>query len=163
MAVLNHEIVCCRQFFDLFEGAKGRRKVLQGQIVIDTIQIGFARYTRPGQNRFDFGGKEQGVVVPHIVQRFFAGAVARQQHALVVRIPQCESEHAAEVVEYTDPPLLIAVDDDLGVAMVAEAMAALLQLFAQFDEIIDFAVEDQVYLIVVVTHRLAGGIAQVDD
>ena len=59
-------------------------------------------------------------------------------------------------------PLLIGVDDDLGIGTGSERMAELDQLLAQFDEVVDLAVEDHLDRAVLVAHRLRSAF-DVDD
>ena len=60
------------------------------------------------------------------------------------------------------PPLLVAVQQDLGIRAGGEGVPGGLQLFAQGLEVVDFAVEHDDEAAVLVIHRLAAAL-QVDD
>src|SRR5205814_1142289 len=77
-------------------------------------------------------------------------------------IPQRQREHAVEVGQEIVAVLLVGVRDDLGVGSGAEAVAAALQLRAQFAEVVDLAIEDDRDALVLVADGLVPGL-EVDD
>src|SRR5262249_51542714 len=69
-----------------------------------------------------------------------------------------EGEHAVEPQRHAAPPLLVAMNQDLGVGMVAaEHVSVADQFGAQLGVIVDFPVEDDAYGCVLVPHRLRAG------
>ena len=83
---------------------------------------GSARFVGLGANqaaredRLDLGAEEQPVAGERPVERLDAEAVAREQQAPPRRVPDREREHAAEALDAVVAPLLVGVDDRLGVA-----------------------------------------------
>src|SRR5205823_123574 len=73
-----------------------------------------------------------------------------------------EGEHAAQPLDQPVALLLVEVDEDLRVAVRAEVMAPGLEAGAEFLEVVDLAVEDDLDGAVLVAQRL-GPPFQVDD
>src|SRR5262249_48798138 len=72
----------------------------------------------PGRHqRLDLGGDPERPPVgrERVVKRLLAGAIARQQQPPVRAVPQPEREHPVEPLHHLVAPLLVAVDDRLGV------------------------------------------------
>ena len=79
-------------------------------------------------------------------------------------VPQCQREHPAGALEGAfDAPGCHRDQQHFGVRGAAEAGAARAQLFAQFTEIVDLAVERQNMAAVGGHHWLVAGGAEVDD
>ena len=74
-----------------------------------------------------------------------------------------ECPHSVQAFQTLRAPLEIAVKQDLGVAGRAERMASRLQLPAQFDEVVNLAVEDQGDGTVDGAHRLVASRRQVEN
>src|SRR5205823_1208324 len=85
-----------------------------------------------------------------------------QQQAAPRRVPEREREHAAEAIDRALAPLLVRVNDHLGVGVRAESMAGLLQGGSDLREVIDLAVEDHPDGSIFIGERLIAG-GQVDD
>ena len=86
------------------------------------------------------------------VQRLLAHAIARQQQPLAPRIPQRERKHAMQPQQRIVAPLLVGMNDHLGVAAGRETVAAAHQFLAQLAKVVDLAVEyqlDRAILIVI--------------
>ncbi len=112
----------------------------------------------------DGGGEGDLSVADGVDQRLDAETVADQREGLRGIVPDAEGEHAAEAGdESVDAPLLITAQEDFGVAMGAESVAAFFEFLAEFEEIIDAAVENQADFAVVGEHGLVAGGAEVDD
>ena len=83
------------------------------------------RRARVGQQRLDLASantKPSGAIA--VVERLLAEAVARQQQRRAAARPRARSANMpAQALEHAAPPLLVEVDDDLGVAGAAEAVA----------------------------------------
>ena len=96
------------------------------------------------------------------VQGLLPEPVTRQQKPCAPHVPDREGEHPVQARRQVDPPLLVAVDEDLRVGPRREAMPALLELAAQLEVVPDLAVEYRHDRAVFVRHRL-GAAGQVDD
>ncbi len=77
-----------------------------------------------------------------VEQGLLADPVARQEQLLLALVPDGEGEHAAQVLRRVRAPLLVGVDDGLGVAVGAEAVAEVFEPFFKLAEVVDLAVED---------------------
>jgi hypothetical protein len=89
--------------------------------------------------------------------------VPREEEALPVLVPYSESEHAAEQVNHIGPAVAIELQQDLGVALRAEAHALRFEVGAKLAMVIDLAVECDDDASVLGTHRLGSGIAEIHD
>ena len=94
------------------------------------------------------------------VQRLDAEVVPRRQHPLVDPVIQHERKHAVETAYAIVPVLLVHLQDDLGVRGRAETASARDQFVAQFDVVVDLAVEDDQRPLRL--HRLLAG-REIDD
>ena len=65
-----------------------------------------------------------------IVERFHSQAIADQPQPAPHWIPEAERENAVEAVYRLGAPLVVAGEDDFGVAVRLEAMAPLFQIGA---------------------------------
>ncbi len=82
--------------------------------------------------RFELGAEEKRFAGPAVVERLFAGAIARQVQRLLFAIPQAEREHAVEFFQRSlDAPARNRREHDFGVGVAAELFAELLQFLAQ--------------------------------
>ena len=120
-------------------------------------------HARVLEDGLDLRAEHQPAVSLRVVERLDADAVAGEQQPPAHGVVQGEAEHAAQVVDHVDPVFLVAVQDHLGIGVAAEAVPFCLELGAQFLKIVDLAVEHQADGVVLVEHRLAAVLAQVDD
>ena len=74
-----------------------------------------------------------------------------------------EGEHPAEAGEEVEFPFAVPVQQHLGIAGGLEDMAGLFQFFFQALEVVDFAVEDDVEIVILRVHGLMARCAEVDD
>ena len=93
---------------------------------------------------------------------FLPTPVPGEHEPLARPVPQCDREHARQVLGEPDPVLLVEVRDDGRVAGAADLVAALAELLAQLEEVVDLAVEDADDVTGLVLDRLAAG-DEVDD
>ena len=77
-----------------------------------------------------------------IVEGFDAHGVAGDEEALAWGVPDGEGEHAVEFIEDVVAPLEVAEDDDFGIGAAEERVAELEEFLADFEIVIDFAIED---------------------
>ncbi|MNO50300.1 hypothetical protein D3C76_406710 [compost metagenome] len=131
--------------------------VVEGHGVEHRVDVAALEQCRQGR------GKAQALAVARQVQGFDAQAVAGQEQALVVALPDGQGEHAVELGQQGRAPGVVALEQHLGVAVGPEAVAQGLQLLAQFGEVVDGAVEGQRQAQGVVDHRLRRAVRQVHD
>ncbi len=151
-----------RQRLDALEYGVWRQGCPVGEDFAQRFRIQTARHFGQGEQGLDLGGKGQTARHASVKQRPDAGAVAGQQQALTRHVPQGEGELAVELIDQRVAVVFIQVHQHFGIGLRGEAMAAALQLGAQFDVIENLAVEDHPYRAVFVAHRLVAA-GQVDD
>src|SRR5438045_8798210 len=99
-------------------------------------------------------GEDESAAIPLVVQRLDAQMVARDEQALRRAVPQGEGEHALEMLEHAHAVFAIGVEQRFRVAGGTESMAALGELLAQGEEVVDLPVEDDGELTIGRAHRL---------
>jgi hypothetical protein len=107
--------------------------------------------------RREGGGEPQPAGRLGEVQRLDAQPVAGEHHAPGVPLGDDEREHPVQVRDDVGAPVVVALEDHLGVAGGEEAVAVALELGAQLLVVVDAAVEDRGQAELVVDHRLAAG------
>ncbi len=98
-----------------------------------------------------------------VIQRLDAQAVAAEQHAAAVALPDREREHAVETADEVLAPGVVGLEQHLGVAVGVEAVALGLELAAQLGVVVDGAVEDDAQAELGVDHGLLRRLGQVHD
>jgi len=96
------------------------------------------------------------------VQRLDAHAVPGQQDALAPAVEDREREHPVQALDHSLAPLLIAMNEHLGVGLGGERVPCGDQLGAKVEVVVDLAVLDDPYGGVFVVDRLVSAI-DVDD
>ena len=96
-------------------------------------------------------------------QRFLAEPVSRQQHDVLITIPDRKGEHATQLGYEIGTPYPPAEQQYFRVACGAEYAALRLQFAPQFSEIVDLAVESDPNRLVQHLHRLCRARIEVDD
>lgn len=81
---------------------------------------------------------------------------------MLARVPNGESEHAAQMIYAVGAVFFVQVNDALCICVRAEDVAALFQVGAQLREIVDFPILDHPNSFIFVGDRLVAGV-QVDD
>ncbi len=76
------------------------------------------------QQGLQLAAEEKPVFFEAVEQRLLAKTVAGEKQLFPPVVPNRQGEHAAEVSDAVGTVLLVEVDDGLGVAVRAEAMAA---------------------------------------
>ena len=97
------------------------------------------------------------------VQRLDAEPVAAEQHPAAVALDDREGEHALEAVDEAVAPVVVGLEQDLGVAVGEEAVAVADQLLPQLLVVVDAAVPGDGEAQVRVDHGLGARFGQVDD
>ena len=138
------------------------RHVLIGEVHIDGGRVECARRAGILQQGLELAGEEESVRFEAVEQRLLAEAVASEKQLFSPVVPDGQREHAAEVSDAVGTVLLVKVDDGLGVAMRAEAMAAGFEVRPQLAVVVDFAVEGNPDRLVLVRQRLSPG-GEVDN
>ncbi len=141
------------------------------QVLEDHLLVRLRNELRVLQQGLDLAGEEQAAALrgPCVVERLDTEVVA-VQHELAAapvltgaaHVGDGERPHAVEARGAGRAPLLVGVDDDLGVAVRAERVAGGLKLSAQLAIVVDLAVIDEPDGLVLVGHGLMATLT-VDD
>lgn len=116
-----------------------------------------------GEDGADFGGESEGTVVEGIVEGFDAHGVAGDEEALAWGVPDGEGEHAVEFIEDGAAPLEVTEDDDFGIGVAEERVTELEEFLADFEEVINFAIEDHPDIARGIGHGLVPCWGEIED
>jgi hypothetical protein len=94
-----------------------------------------------GEDALDLGRHDGGPALRVHEQRLDAPAVARTEDGAVATIVDRERPHAVQALHACGPPLHVGMKEHLGIARRPEDMPTGPKLVAQFDEVVDLAVE----------------------
>ena len=108
--------------------------------------------------RLDLRAEQKRVAVPPVVKRLDAQAVARGEQRRLRAIPDRKREHAPQMFHAVAAVLFIEVNDGFGVASRAVAVASGFELGAQLGVVVDFTVEDDPNVLILVGERLVAGL-----
>ena len=150
------------QLQDVLEEGLGRGHVTEREQLGQRLQIHLPRATGIFQQRFDLRGKHQGVANADVIERLDPEMIPREEQLAAFHIPQGKRKHPVEPPDTRRPPLLVGMNNDLGVGPGPELVTGFLQLVAQLDEIVDLAVEHDLNRSVFIANRLPAA-ADVDD
>lgn len=128
---------------ELSDGAidrQGRRDAVEGQVVDEGDGIDLARERRVDEEALHLRAKGEEPGVVGVVQGLLADAVAGEEQGLQSPVPQRQREHPHEVLDEVLALLLPEVDEDLGVPLRAEAVAAPEEPLAKLREVVDLPV-----------------------
>ena len=95
-----------------------------------------------GQQRLHLRGKGQVLAIVMIIQRFDAEGVTREEEGACTGIPDRQRPHPDKARETVRAPLLIGRENDFGIRSGMKVMTERGQFRAQFQIIVDFAVEN---------------------
>ncbi len=107
-----------------------------------------------GQHRAQFGAETHGAVIDTKIDELDARRVTGNHQALASIIPDGETEHPVESIQYLGAPLFIAVNDDLGIRARAKDVSERLELASKLVEIVDLTVENDPDRFLLIRHRL---------
>src|SRR5436190_8041590 len=97
------------------------------------------------------------------MEGLLAQAIARNEQCVRAAVPDGKREHAAQPLDRSNPPLTIGGEQDFSVGSRPEVVAALGQIGAQLEIVVDLAVEADREVAVRSTHRLSTSVAQIVD
>ena len=161
-AVLEHHEMTGRHLMDVLEHGLRVVHVLEAQVLRQGLAVELLLEARVRQEGFDLAAPDQTAALMLVVQRLDAEDIARQHQLLALVVPNGDGEHAAQALEHARAPLLIAVDDGLGIAVGFELVALALKLGTQLLEVVDLAVERDSHAAIGVLHGLVASL-KVDD
>ena len=117
-----------------------------------------------GAQGSQLGAEEERAAEPAVVEGLLADPVARQRQRAFRPVPQGECEHALDAPEGSlGAPMVDCGEQDLGVGVATEGIAAGLELGPKPQEIVDLAIERDDVAARSREHRLVAGRRRVDD
>ena len=132
------------------------------KIFEQALGVDYGEFGGNGEDRFDFRSEVEISVVERIVKRLFAKAVAREGQFAFGLIVDGEGEHATQFLDAVGAHFFVEMNNDFGVGVGVEAMAAAFELGAEFGKVVNLAVEnDPCAAIFVEDGLMASG--EVDD
>ena len=151
-----------REFSIAVEHRLGMRHVLERHEIGDRLRVDLVRCAGDLQQRFEFAGEGDAAGGDSINERLLSHAVSREEQLPMTVVPDREGEHAAQMLDAVVTPLLVGVNDALGVARRAEAMAECFELRLQFAVVVDLAIECDPHRTVFIRERLMSA-REIDD
>ena len=134
---------------------------LERQILLKTVRVELSiRYTA-GYQRLRFARERKAVLVQSPVKRFDSQTIPRSEKPLLPLIPDGETEHTVQALQAPFTEFLVEVNDYFGIAVRSKYVTAR-EFTAQFEVVVDFAVEYDPDSAVLVGHRLLPGL-EIDD
>ena len=116
------------------------------------------------QDGFHFGGHHDSIeLAPSDKQGLFPKPVACHKQTSCAFVPQRKSEHAIEPAQSVLAPFAQRHQQNLGIAARVKADAHRFELVAQFNVVVDLAIEDDLQRTVVRRHWLIRGMRHVDN
>jgi hypothetical protein len=124
----------------LEEGPR-RRDVAEAQEKCRGVEVEARREQAPRQQALDLGREGETLVCERVIERLDPEPVPCQHQLVLLLIPESHREHPAQPVDERGAPLLVEVDDRLGVACAREPMTACTQFPSKRVKVEDLAVE----------------------
>ncbi len=156
-AVLPRERVPGLQLADVREDRERRRDGVEGEERLERVEVDVSVV-----ERVELGGERQLAVCDAVVERFDAEPVTGEHEAAAVAVPDGDGEHPAQALPQARAPLLVAVDERLGVAAGVEPVAGALELAGELAVVVDLPVLDDDDVSVLAGNRLVAA-REVDD
>ena len=117
------------------------RHVAKAQERRERVAIELRRPARVGAQRLELGTEQQPAVELGPVERLDAEPVADEVERPFAAVPQHDREHADQAIDGRfDAPDCGSLDNDLGVAMSAEAPSGGFEFRPHFVGVVDFAI-----------------------
>src|SRR5229473_6438598 len=110
-----------------WRGHANEREIIVKRFKVDVAADGWVF-----EQGAEFRTKNQMAVDLCVKQRLLADAIARQKKRLGSLVPNCEREHAAQMLRAVGSVFVVCVDDRFGVAVGIKLVAETFQLRAQF-------------------------------
>ena len=140
-------------FHPLKEGVFSRG-ILIGEVQLQLFAVELFLKAGMLQKRLDLAGKHEFTLSCVIIQRLDAKMIARTEQAFGVFIPDGKGKHTPQAAQHFLAPLLVAVQQHLGVAVRGKGVPGGDQLFPQGLVVVNFAVEHDHHRTVFVIHGL---------
>src|SRR6266550_767070 len=113
-AVLHGERVPGKQLADVAQERLATETELEGEVILQRVHVRLDR----GEEREEglrLRRADERSVDDRVMERLDAEAVARTEEAALGLVPDCEREHAAQVLDASSTPFAVGAQHDLGV------------------------------------------------
>ncbi len=134
------ECVTREQLLNAFEHRARASQIPEGEKFRQRVTVKFGTHARMNQQCFNLRSKQKPAVLVQKIQWLDPQPVPGNKQGAPTRVPNGKGKHPAKVFDAFLTVLFVEVDNRLGVAVTAVAVATLLQLAAEFRMIIYFAV-----------------------
>ena len=151
-----------RQLEHALEEGLADGRVLEGHVRLERLLVELLDEVRVLQQALDLRSIHERAVHLGIVEGLDAEMIAGAEQFALVPVPDHEGEHASNLLQQFHAPLLIAMQQHLGVAFGGEGVAGLDKLFAKRLIVVDLTVEGDDQRTVLVINRLLAA-TQIDD
>src|SRR5208337_3007584 len=162
LPVLEFQQMPGRKFMNSGERGNGIGNVAEIKIFEQGLGIDFGEFGSDGEDRLDFGCEVKIPFVKRVVQRLLAQAVARQDQLALGLVVDGEGKHAAQFLDAVGAHFFVEMNDDFGIGVGVEAVAAVFELRAKFGKVVDLAVVNDPGAAVFVENGLMAS-GKVDD
>ena len=144
------------------EEGLGKRRILEGHVGTQGLGVELLVEVRMLQEALDLRSVHEGAAHPGVIEGLDTEVVPSSEELATFAVPDDEGKHAAQAVDHLVTPLLVAMQDDLGVGLGGEGMSQVDQLAAQFTVVVDLPVHGDGHGGVLVEDGLVAAL-QVDD
>ena len=150
------------QFEDIAEHGFLVGDVLNAQIFRQAFLVELLFEPRMGQKALDLAAKKEQSVHIIIVEGLDAKNIPGSEHGMAGAVPDHKGEHPPQPGGQLLAPLLIAMEQNLGIGFGGKGMARRHQLGAQVLEIVNLTVKNHDQIAVLIEHGLLAAL-QVND
>jgi len=140
---------------DAGKGGFGIGDIAKVKVLKQSLAIQIPEFGRGCQNGLDFRAEEQAPLDQSVVKGFLSETIAGDQQRPATFIIKGKCKHPTQLLNAIRTEVFVKMDDDFGVRIRVEAMAAGFQFRAEFREIINLTIEDHPNGLVLVVDGLA--------
>ena len=141
LAIAPLQPVSRSQLFDAVDQGPRTGHIVERKVAVESVETQVPGDFGMNQNGLKLGAEEEIAARAREIERLDAHAVAGQDEPALGLAPQGYREHAAQAGETAGVPFEKSGENGLRVGAGTKAVAAPLQLCAQFGVIVDFAIE----------------------
>ena len=142
--------------------ASWHRHVTEAHVGAHRVRVDLGAQPGNLQQRLELAAEHDPRAVIRVEKGLFTISIAGQDQRPRSRVPDREPKHTVESRETGIAPLLVSVNDHLGVGLGVKLVSESLELGAQLAKVVNLAVEHRLQRAVFVVHRLVTT-GEIDD